>query len=611
MSTANENMMGEDGKHNVVHHEFVPEAEQQTYAKDPNGEPVTVLGTMGQDPNAKPKIPISAWIIVGLAALGQLNNAYLGVSPAVAAGPIASSLGAPAKQQWLIQAQGIPSIVSGPIIAVITDVYGRKNAVLALLAMAIAACIVCMITTNIDVIIFGQTLNGVSAGISGLLFAIPSEVLPSRYRALVQGLMSGSGFFGVFIAFMSTGTAIAADPNNGWRWVWRVQLILNGIILLGIVLVYKPPPRTRSAETTLRHRVQQLDWIGYLLLTGGLVPLLMGFAWASDAKLTKSQWKDPHASAPVAVGFAAFIACGLWEWKGTSTGFLHHALFRHGWNFPLAVLLCAVEGDIFYLVNNIYTGEVFGMWFGSKTAMQQNACLLPFYVAVLLVTPLIMWYTTKTKDIKKPLIAGFALQLVGVVGLGTCTATSYARALAFNGVMGVGFASLLMLLITIIQLASPPLFIGVASALAISARTLGGTIGYGIALVIQHDVYDGKINGNVAKAVVPLGFDEANIPTLLGALSSHNATIIGQVPGANDAVVAAAQLAVTDTTAFAYGRVWYAAVPAIALGLIALWFVENPSKRMDWVVDAPLKSNHTEDNGVRATEEAHDEDFKS
>ena len=42
------------------------------------------------------------------------------------------------------------------------------------------------------------------------------------------------------------------------------------------------------------------------------------------------------------------------EWKGTSTGFLDHRLFQHGRNFPLCMFLIAVEGSLFYLVNNIY-----------------------------------------------------------------------------------------------------------------------------------------------------------------------------------------------------------------------------------------------------------------
>lgn len=42
------------------------------------------------------------------------------------------------------------------------------------------------------------------------------------------------------------------------------------------------------------------------------------------------------------------------EWKGTSRGFLDHRLFENGRNFPLCMFLIAVEGALFYLVNNIW-----------------------------------------------------------------------------------------------------------------------------------------------------------------------------------------------------------------------------------------------------------------
>ena len=43
----------------------------------------------------------------------------------------------------------------------------------------------------------------------------------------------------------------------------------------------QPPPRTEE-RVPVKERFKRLDWIGYLFLLGGLVPLLMGFAWASD-----------------------------------------------------------------------------------------------------------------------------------------------------------------------------------------------------------------------------------------------------------------------------------------------------------------------------------------
>lgn len=104
------------------------------------------------------------------------------------------------------------------------------------------------------------------------------------------------------------GRATAADPIDGWRWIFRALLIMDGILLGGFLFFYHPPPRTVS-HGTLLDKIKTLDWIGYFLLVAGLVPLLMGFAWSSDSKIG---WHDPHSYVPVAIGFAGLIACLLY-----------------------------------------------------------------------------------------------------------------------------------------------------------------------------------------------------------------------------------------------------------------------------------------------------------
>ncbi len=76
----------------------------------------------------------------------------------------------------------------------------------------------------------------------------------------------------------------------------------------------------------------------------------MGFAWSSDPTYG---WSSAHSYGPVVVGFVMFGLTILYEWKGTATGFLDHRLFKCGRNFPLCLFLIAVEGALFYLMNNI------------------------------------------------------------------------------------------------------------------------------------------------------------------------------------------------------------------------------------------------------------------
>lgn len=110
------------------------------------------------------------------------------------------------------------------------------------------------------------------------------------------------------IALIGMGRATAADPVNGWRWVFRTMLLYDGILLLGFFFFYHPPPRTVTTGS-FWSKVKTLDWIGYFLLIAGLVPLLMGFAWSSDSTIG---WHDPHSYVPVAIGFVGLIACLLY-----------------------------------------------------------------------------------------------------------------------------------------------------------------------------------------------------------------------------------------------------------------------------------------------------------
>ena len=57
----------------AVHHE-----DYKTYAEDPLRGPVTVLDTMGQDPDHRPHIPWTAWVILALCALAQFQNVFFG-----------------------------------------------------------------------------------------------------------------------------------------------------------------------------------------------------------------------------------------------------------------------------------------------------------------------------------------------------------------------------------------------------------------------------------------------------------------------------------------------------------------------------------------------------
>ncbi|KAH8658501.1 major facilitator superfamily domain-containing protein [Xylariales sp. PMI_506] len=533
---------------------------------------------MGQDPNEKQAVSMQSWIIVLLCGLAMFQNTYISIAPAVSAYTIAGTLGDINQHMWIVQAQGIPSIATGPIIAVITDVYGRRYAVLGTWLLFCVAAIICMLATNVNQVIAGQALAGVCAGISGTVLAITSEVVPSIYRSHVQTWVNWFSGFGAIVALLPITAAVNNDPINGWRWVFRMQLIINGVLLVGFAALYFPPART-ATFATFRQKIKSLDWIGYFLLFAGLIPLLMGFAWASDSNYG---WSSPYAYAPVSVGFVMFLATLLYEWKGTSRGFMDHRLFDQGRNFPTALFIMSVEGSLFYLINNIYSAQANGLW-ASAGSMEACARILPFYVVVTIVSPFMSIYVTHRKDVKWPLAAGFTFFSVCIIGL-ACSGTNSNMATAFDAVGGLGFAAPLILVMTIVQLSTPPLYIGVASALTISCRTLGGVVGYAIAEGIYGSRTNTQIPQAIAEAVAPLGFDMDKLGALIGALESGTG-----ISDFSNQIIGAASVAMTQVEVHGYKITWLAFLPGTVLAAIACIFLQNPTDRMNWVVDAPLE----------------------
>jgi len=66
--------------HEHVEHAMI----HDSYAVDETNEPVTVLGTFGQDPDHQTeKIGWRTWLIVALCALAQLQNTYIRCGPSL------------------------------------------------------------------------------------------------------------------------------------------------------------------------------------------------------------------------------------------------------------------------------------------------------------------------------------------------------------------------------------------------------------------------------------------------------------------------------------------------------------------------------------------------
>ena len=128
-----------------------------------------------------------------------------------------------------------------------------------------------------------------------------------------------------------------------------VQMALWGSTAIGLFFGYRPPQRhTRLDHLSLWQKLTHLDLPGFGLLTTGLTLTLVALNLGGGL----FAWTNARVLALLVIGIATLVGFGVFQWKGTDTGILHHGLFRGGKeagrSFAIYVILMMIEGVLLF-----------------------------------------------------------------------------------------------------------------------------------------------------------------------------------------------------------------------------------------------------------------------
>lgn len=123
----------------------------------------------------------------------------------VAAGSVISfiirDIGEPAIASWIIQGPLLMQSVLSPLVGRLSDVMDRKYMASLPPIIAMVGSIICAKATNMNMLIGGGILIGVTLATIAIVQSIPSEILPLKYRPLANGFAFLGGAFGSLYAF--------------------------------------------------------------------------------------------------------------------------------------------------------------------------------------------------------------------------------------------------------------------------------------------------------------------------------------------------------------------------------------------------------------------------
>lgn len=165
---------------------------------------------------------------------------------------------------WVSSSYLLASTVSVPLYGKLADLYGRRPMLLAGIAIFLLGSIWSGFATSIEWLIAARTLQGIGAGaIQPVTFTILGDLYTLKERGRIQaffGMVWGlAGAFGPFLG----GLII---ESLSWRWVFWINIPFGLASCAVLVMAFHERHERRQVR---------LDWLGALLLTLGSVTLLL------------------------------------------------------------------------------------------------------------------------------------------------------------------------------------------------------------------------------------------------------------------------------------------------------------------------------------------------
>ncbi|KAL8287426.1 hypothetical protein RQP46_003284 [Phenoliferia psychrophenolica] len=504
---------------------------------------------------------------------------------------VVADIGGATSITWLPNAYEVVVLALAAFMCSIGDVYGRRVLLLGGAVLTFIGCILIAVAQNINVVIVGSALTAGLFANQGNFYTIPAEVLPKRYRGVGATLGAAAGGLGAVAAYLAEGAFIRDYERVGWRYGFYVGAFFAA--LSGVMLHFFYRPIHKPTKTIAYVLAHDIDWVGTGLQLVFAVPFLIGLNWGGNAY----PWSSVHVIATMSVGGASLIALIVHQVFFKKNGLFNHDLFECR-NFTISALGLFIEGIIFLALLLFLPYMILTMY--ETRPFMQSLRILPLWIAFTIFAPLVGLYSRKTRDLKNPLIAGFALVLVAVIVLATSGVKSGNLVIGMLFVAGVGFSAPLALFNATAQLAVPKRLLGLATGQFIAARAFGSSVGAIIFIAILTAKSEVYLPAEISKAAVAEGLAETSLPALVGGILLQNATLLESTPGLNPEIMAAALEGLKEGYSMAFHYGWYAVIPFVAIAILMCIGLDSAAikSQMNWVVDNPVEEIHHVDHNL-------------
>lgn len=213
--------------------------------------------------------PKSPWLFLVVLIVAELTSAFEASMIYSALSELHRIYGDPVRVGWLVTAFLLVSAAAAAICGRLGDIYGRRTILLWMLMFSALGSMISYFSTNLDWIIFGRAVQGMSAAILPLCFGLVRECMPKEKIPFAVGVIAGTAVTGGALGYMAGGVIVDYLP-------WHTMFLFAAVMaVLGFIAVFAGlPPSPRNAQT------QTLDLVGGILFVPGVTGIVFAVSRA-------------------------------------------------------------------------------------------------------------------------------------------------------------------------------------------------------------------------------------------------------------------------------------------------------------------------------------------
>jgi len=223
------------------------------------------------------------WILVGTALFCALLELIDSTVVNVSLREMMGSLGATTLEiAWVISAYAIGNVITVPLSAMLSDLFGRKVYFTASVVLFTFSSLMCGLSTSLWTLILWRFIQGLGGG--GLL-ATAQSIIADAFPP--KELATATAIFGVGLMLgPAVGPVMGGYITDNWSWHW-IFFINVPLGIMGAILSWAVIPNLYQAI-----KPKKMDWWGILFLIIGLCSLQYFFEegankyWFQSSEIT-------------------------------------------------------------------------------------------------------------------------------------------------------------------------------------------------------------------------------------------------------------------------------------------------------------------------------------